>query len=855
MEKLQAVAAALPDNLPQGTPRPVDPGNKTGPDWTTASWYRGSQQPPLAMRLETAINFLADEDVDRHMAWTANFTEVVAYLNWLATGDPDSQLSKASPATQDMFALAVSMAQAHVQFERFHFEPTELEIRRPTKLPLAPTRLDWVAPVPGGRNQLPRAVCPRFTGQTVGLLPSSGSAFDAFAEDAAAAWATDDPVDGKNLAVIEDDAFQKFNERKYHGGIHRDPVSGDMLLPDGSKVTSDNEGWAVERGARRVALQQLLRLLGHADCTAPGSKNQVVLPLSAATLDRAVHEADGPLWRPPSLHWRDIRPELRMDPWAFVDQFPQIVAENIRFRELALRRAQSKYGAQRGWVTLPPNVTNGGPFVWRMLDLEEQDNQDLLGQCRLVVDLLKATALRSPRKFLDSLVAMASRKKDGRTDYSYPKGVVPDQDDIVQDDEGGVRHPRLMTKDELQWLRFLTSESVSPGTWEGRFYPDEPREKHKLFLIFARRMQKLLDDRSPEALLADGMAQASVEQVLEVINAGVDTSPVERVAFTPFQACAFLDRMRQTGHVRFRENPGCYGIVMQPEHTFHPEHRILFPADGSRPSYPRHVADWESVVRGDVTRTKEQAQFAGNYFAVLAVRLSYTIQHLGDKEERYAEHKNRKPARTEDLRQSLKHFRDWCEKAYDEPLRDTLARLCLLTLPEDGPDYFGMSVDELLTLIRGKIIEEISENKTMLHPTRRLVYVNKSGESDAADVRDVSWDWASPAVRPPARLFWSLSRWPLKPAGHITKEDARNVTEDVELDPAQTYDPTALDPIENKWYRPRLRRYGEEDATKYKHGDPSFPIGDTARQRKAVEQYITLMATRGMFVPVQEISK
>ncbi|KAL2255718.1 hypothetical protein VTK26DRAFT_2825 [Humicola hyalothermophila] len=177
--------------------------NRAGPDWVIDSWYKGKRQPPLAARLETIVNFLSDEDVDRAMFWETQFAAVVSFLEWLAHEDDKHQLGKADPQTRAMFNDAVTKAKAHVLFEKHHSEPTPLEITRPSEIPLRSTRLNWMIntgdwplpgrnPAPDRRHLLPRPITPRPVSLANEIAihddPSTSRIYDTFVEHESAWW-------------------------------------------------------------------------------------------------------------------------------------------------------------------------------------------------------------------------------------------------------------------------------------------------------------------------------------------------------------------------------------------------------------------------------------------------------------------------------------------------------------------------------------------------------------------------------------------------------------------------------------------------------------------------------------------
>ncbi|KAL2154970.1 hypothetical protein VTH82DRAFT_3646 [Thermothelomyces myriococcoides] len=228
-------------------------------------------------------------------------------------------------------------------------------------------------------------------------------------------------------------------------------------------------------------------------------------------------------------------------------------------------------------VALPRNnLVVGGPLV------RKSAARDLLRACRTALALLRAADRRVPRPLLTAVLRTVRKgtRKGGNWMRSSPEGdasVVPagirlaaDEWELREwDDESGggselrvgcgrgrcrqqqqQQRPRLLEVDEVEWLKFLAGECVNRKNWTGRFVPDTPKDKYRLFLLFATKVQKLLDDKNPQGLFASHRAAVEVEDLLRAINAGKDSSAVTKHEFQPHDACCWLDRLRKSGHVR-----------------------------------------------------------------------------------------------------------------------------------------------------------------------------------------------------------------------------------------------------------------------------------------------------------------
>ena len=460
--------------------------NQTGPDWLESSWYNGQRQPPLAVRLKTIINFLADEDVDRCINWEAKFAAISSYLEWLAHSDDREQLEHASLITRAMFNDAVTKAKTHVLFEKHHYEPTRVELEMPLEPLTKSTRLNWMTNMNDWRPPLRSSVPDRS-----GLLPR--------------------PIPP------------------------RAPTNGGEAQSEPGKPET-----------RRAGLQQLLQAL---PTNLPSRVNtrwrQPIFPVPAAVLRKARERASGLHWTPPSLG-RSQLPE-QLEPMPYTVAYRERLERIKMMRGLARRRVEDRHARHPAW-TVPRNVINSNPFVGEMVGPNIQSNRDLLRQCYTAVAMLKAAERRVPRPLLTAVLEVAER---ARGIHRVPEGVELADDEWEEARGGwGQALPMLLDLDEVKWLKFLAGECVNGRNWTGRFVPDTPKDKYRLFLIFAARVQKLLDDKNPEGLFSQHDAEVTVEELLEAVNAGTDSSAVTKREFHPYEACAWLDRMNESGHVR-----------------------------------------------------------------------------------------------------------------------------------------------------------------------------------------------------------------------------------------------------------------------------------------------------------------
>ncbi|KAK4105706.1 hypothetical protein N658DRAFT_463272 [Parathielavia hyrcaniae] len=832
--------------------------DQTGPDWEANSWYKDSRQPPLAARLDTVVKFLAEEDVDRCLDWEAKFEEVVAYLEWLANQDDRHQLDNASPQTQAMFNDALNKAKAHVLFQEHHYNPTPLEIAKPRTSPLRSTRLNWMvggqawplpsrtSSLPDRRTLLPRSAPPRTPGPVNRMLvdrPEDDHLYEQLAQDERQWW---QPIAGNdlehiptnaensqernNMAYVEDRSFHSSAHGTNTGWIRTDPAGTGRptSLPSGRALRPGSpKSWAMERGARRAGLQQALRALPTNPTTAELHTpwRRLVLPVPAATLRQACESADGPQWTPPSLDPSQLPEQL--DPLQHTVDYRDRLRTIKMSRKVALMQVDAQHAGDPRWPALPPNLVNGGPFARPVLDAKAEARRDMLRLCRTTVAMLEAAYRRVPRPLLEAVLRMVREGAKG-DEARLPEGVELAGDEWEQ--VGRERRPRYLDHEEVMWLKFLTGEYVNSKNWERRFVPDTPRDKYRLFLLFAQKVQKLLDDANPQGLFSRHDAEVEVEDLLAAINAGKDSSAVTKYEFQPHDACCWLDRLNKSGHVRFRLDVVCYGVVERPVAEYFPEHRVIWPTAGQleRPKQlEKHITDFGTVIQGRLGQPDVgEGSPVWNFFASLAFRLGYTISAL---EQTPADEPAPSPtAAARRLRDALTKWKQACADlqgtASPEPTAQELAS------------------------IRTKIIDELSANEPMLHPARAAHHHSISSSSGtAALVRDHNWDWAALPVRGQSarRQYWSVDRWPLG-TGHLSSSAERAVRQDEHLDRAVTYDAAAQDPTTDaKYLRPKLTPY-QQEKTVYRRGPAVFALGDTRLQRERIERSMADMVENAM---------
>ncbi|KAK3393744.1 hypothetical protein B0H63DRAFT_26597 [Podospora didyma] len=813
-------------------PNPYDRADFSSPDWTEDSRYKGSTQPPLAIRLRSVINFLSEEDSDRCMYWNQRFREAYSYLKWLGEEDEQRQLGRASQQTQDMFRDALDKAKAHLLFQKHSYDPSPLEIVAPPKLSYKSNRLAWARnardwpvpsgkPAPGRDSLLPRPLYARIP-QVVNTMlvetPDNENLFEQYREDDNTVWTTAEapPVTSSH---VEAEVFARYSI-DHTQWVNQDPSRKTTALPDGSYLKpGDASDWVMERGARRAGLQSILRSFD--PVKTEGRWRRLVLPPDAATISKVYTRTDGVQWEPIRLSSKQMPAQLDTMPFNWT--VTNYMDYRTRLRKMILVNLTMKAATETVEpLLLSKNVVNGGPYLRPMSSARIQSAQWRLNQCYTVFKVLEEGCRRVERDLLKAMIERVNRGLNDAKTGSWDC------------DENAVTVP------ELDLIKFVaSSESVNTFNWKGPFDPEFAGKKYKLFQVFARRIRNLFNDKDPDAIFRYWNSQVDVEELLEVINAGEGQGAVNKTEFEPFQACFWLDRLHRSGHVTFHLDPEYYGIVERPYVDCFPEHRIVFDADGYPivPTDEEHIRSWKDVIERGRPDTGEDSSLY-RFLCDASYNLGFSISLL----ERILEAEPPETPASLDTRLDgeMRDFEALCQEGAKEVTLHTLPELVKWITMADR-DEPAPTQTEALSTIRERIISEMEENETMLAPGR----VSDIPKREMELVRDHDWSFASVNVSGVSPRFCDINRWPLG-VGYLSDKAEQAVKDDKHLNRDMTFDPTKLDPVPVHFQRPKLQPY-THPKTVLRHGPALYPVGDTKAQQKVVRDTITNMANLAVF--------
>ncbi|KAK3311802.1 hypothetical protein B0H66DRAFT_539106 [Apodospora peruviana] len=408
---------------------------------------------------------------------------------------------------------------------------------------------------------------------------------------------------------------------------------------------------------------------------------------------------------------------------AYTVTFREFLKEAKRVRELALLRATAANEEDHRWGRAGPEL-------------------------HVAQAPSRCGAARSQGRCSGNVLDLVERGAAGEFQDGYVPPEVELGADLFVRSGNMTRSPKLMDLEDLQWDEL-------PG--------DEVRQRREL------DEARLLDDMDPESLFnRNNEKGVTVEQLLEMINDGAGED--SRCTFMPCDACCWLDRMHRSGHVRFRIKLECYGVVERPTAKSFPKHRVMWPEEG-HPTYRTCIADWEQVVVGGHQPRITPGSTIWKFFIGLGFRLGFSIGALERwKSDRECMAVAAQLVSLRDLRRSIAKWQYECntESADGNQIKNLAELVRQLDIENMAEDYTRVLVGNqtggddaqrtqntvqqtqknALALIRTKIIDEISENKTMLALGREhRFYDYCDGREKVTLVRDMNWDWAATSTR------------------------------------------------------------------------------------------------------------
>lgn len=875
------------------------PGPPHQTDMMSSHTWRGQNQPPVGVRAQQLLNWIRDEDVDRRRDFPREWREASAWV--------DDQLKDGGirDETRRLLVAARDALGTHDQFEGYHYRRfANLQVFDPETLPKYKPRLNYREqhPIqlgswtPGDRmfNALaqPRRDQPRPWTPVNEMWKSTDeiSSYDGeqpdprlllylqkLADHETTLWARAPgnvrPAEGNNLAWRESNTHEtcvNFDNAGLHGWVFTDPESGDKFVWDRTGLANDEEGFAVERGARRAGIQAALRQYSGGENRRIAAANGGLLVLPADEADvpdpevvkRQAGIGNGRPLEIPALAANQMQAtDGKMDPQGFISNMAQFWRKTRQNMNEARALYMAQNGPARGPTAgltsylsskpLPPRSIFG-PYVWTGVEPKRQFEQDTLRHMRGLRRLFERELLLAPRPFLADLdnyyqQGLQRRRPPGLLEQNRDRDLYPNTET-----------PRILDQIELEWVRFLLNQSMTPGMAEDL----EPRTT--FFIHFAERLDRIFTDTS-DTLFPTTDTSVTIEDLIS--HMANMKGPVEKIVFYPYDVKLWLERLDALGRCRYTDDWRAYGRVQRPILTHHPESLIIWEnRTDVQVDFENHPEDmvyaprftdrraWDDIVGGEPQVDESVRQ----YFRCLAYRWGRATDILNRQET--GAWLTDAPLPFTSMQTTLDefetHFRriaGWDGRATATPrssLSDStdspLVQVVQRTLNRPWPpqaaaaaaaDASPTTTHQALETIRRGIIDELVRADGLLFPGRSEDHTDPT----APRGRESVWDWAGPAVRGDLKRFFGLDRWPLQ----LQSEEARRrIASDVDMDAQQVWDAYLEDPTPWTYYRPKARPYAE-DRVKFRSGHRIFPIGDSARQKEVVKNQVIAMVGQG----------
>lgn len=885
--------SAPPPEVNDGSvPEPprVDPEDLEG-----SHTFEGQRQPAIGVRVQQAYNWAVDADIDRRRDFVREKEELKRWLEYV-----DQEYGHTlGENTKRKIEEVKRKIEAHELFEQEHRHTTmKTKISNPKDMRTRkqrlgdpngpPLQLGSFSPEDRNSQLLPKPFSshPRVWRRvnTMWDTPRENALdfepklnvarpdrIQALAQHEDAYWKTTPgtapPAD--NLSVRENKFYEdcKAFNNGLSGWVRWDKppnaTSEVRRLWTGDAPGNGEGCFAAERGARRAGFETVLRQFKNTENQiAAKSAILLALPPTAKELEAERRKAGADRGR--LLEIRGLPPaqlgktQGKDDPQGFMANMAQFwlkqqaVVEQARENLIESHNSMSVAGAanytRRGsdnFVKPPHSVW--GPYIWRGVNLEEEQKQDLLRQARAVKKVFDRERKIAPRTLLDHMNHFFDQGYNAQTEEPlYPPTAVDGVSGQRRLRIIGQRNRHPITNDlrrvdmiEMEWIRLILNNAMAD---ERVLHDVQPRTS--LFLLFAERLERIFNDLT-SPLFPDKDTSVSIEDLIAYM-ASMD-GPIQRPRFYPHDVKYWLDRLSEQGRCRYREDWRTYGWVQRPVYKYFPEQLIIwkdrrgseidaesFPEDSIyAPRFSEDLRAWGDVVRQNPPPRMNPA--VETWFHQLAFRWGRTMRNLEARENQvWLDETTLLPkAHLHNVLNQL----DAEYQALATPQKLDLAHVVRRTL--NRPDSVAITEEDALKTIRDGIIDECVRSDSMLWPGRAKDYLDTSPK--AVKTRESIWDWAKPEIRGPVKKFFSLDRWPVE----IQPEAIRRKIESGEdIDPQQVWNPITEDPTPWTYYRQKSRPY-QDEKVRYKDGHRRYLIGDTARQRQVIQNRLMARVAAG----------
>lgn len=874
--------------------------------------FEGQRQPAIGVRLQQALIWATDEDVDRRQFFTREKEELERWLRYVDR----EHAHTLGPHTLRAMAEVRRKLRAHDLFARQHQATMKTKISDPQDMKTRTPRLGGDNNPQGGGPPLqlgsfsteernarllpvefesyPRAwkrVNTMWDTPREAALPMDPKLNDvradrirALAQHEDAYWQTRPGTDppANNLSVMENKAYEdcKAFNHGLSGGVYWDQPTTTTAGPEirrlwNGATPGNGEGcFANERGARRAGLETALRQFRNTEnrlFAAQSAAALVALPPTAEEL--AAEQRKAGVNRGRLLDIRGLEParmgdtQGKKDPQGFMANMAQFWRKHQQVEERAREdllgshtenRLQESSSSSSTIVKPPPSLW--GPHVWRGVSLDTEHKQDLLRQARAVKAAFDRERKIAPRPLLENMNHFFVQGYSTHAEEPlYPQTTNTDggqQQRRLRTTGPRNRHPvsdnlRRVDMLELEWLRLILNNAMA----DARVLKDvQPRTA--LFLAFAERLERIFQDLA-SPLFPEQDTSVDIDTLIAYM-AGMDGGPVTRPTFYPYDVKYWLERLDEQGRCRYRDDWRTHGWVQRPVYRYFPEQLIIW-------------KDRRGDDEIDVEAFPEDAIYAPRLTQDLRpwaeVVRPVPPQPLNPTVETWFHQLAFRWGRTMRHLEALE-TRVWQDDA------SLLSRAHLATARHRlQRHYDALAADQQLdwaTLVR----------RTLDHPDDSVAAAALSDDGVALQtIRDgiidecvradsMLWpgravdylDTSASAVRTRESIWdWARPeiRGPVKkffsldrwPVEIQPEALRRRMESSEDIDPQQVWNPITEDPTPWTYHRQKARPYRDEPV-RHKEGRRKYLIGDTARQEEVIKNTIVARVATGKRKPL-----
>jgi hypothetical protein len=552
--------------------------------------YKGWKVHAPKIQLMRIKNFLGDEDIDRTLNWERKYAEVTEYLCYLVNND-----HPAGKSWEFDFKEACMILHTHWLFEQYHYGKHELKLHFDPH-PLG-TESERLKPVPGmpivkaeRGNVVPSLPLttsrfllhrmPEALHDSEYMIPDPEVLYSAFLkplrDDESAVvllaekhqqpperW-TGREIPGQfpngfSMAEAEDEAYVRCMRGGKDATAHALQSDCNFQWQEGCLTEVDGVGrvanpkalfeFASFRGAKRAALQQCLSHFA-------SFENRVVLS-PFRKLMVPTHKNGESESRPDPLGvvWKNVvvkRVPGEQETFPYTFHYHEYLRQNNKWiqdtQELQSSKKNGKYGelddedGEENNLVMPCVRNFRGPYQLGSESKDVMDRIEKLKGLRATRLRIERAAARNPRPFIDLVVEAIH---DGYELQPHDNTVFEFlESDWSFGEEGFSNHLREVEQVDVLWLNLLGEPSANMSMLSN-LYPT-----YIEFIIFADRVQKLLDDSLPGSLFASAEDRVSIDVFCKAINSRKQ-GPTERMVFDKETVEKYCVKLAKQARIRY----------------------------------------------------------------------------------------------------------------------------------------------------------------------------------------------------------------------------------------------------------------------------------------------------------------